>query len=395
MIKSKLNRMYILSFLFTLHISLSAYVNSSFLVKFISEKYVGLLYTVASIVTLLLLAKSAGILKYIGNRKFVIWLLLINMSSLLGMILSVDPYMIALSFIGFSTTNVLTFFCIDIFIEHFSNPETVGKTRGIYLTITSLAWMMSPLITGILITKGGGYGAIYVIAFITTLIMTIGLLLSVNNFKDKKYTKTPFMQTYRYLKTNSHMLAITLINFILQFFFVWMIIYTPIYLHEHIGFNWDQIGVIFTIMLAPFVIFGLPVGILIDKYHVKKRTLLYIGFIIMSISTLMIAKIGSMNIALWALVLFMTRVGASIIEITSEIYFFTHVREEDAYLLGVFRDMMPVAYIIAPLIGSLIFIFLPFKYLFVILSIFVLTGIYYITHLKHSHGPTQIPNTNQ
>ena len=387
--------MYILSFLFTLHISLSAYVNSSFLVKFISEKYVGLLYTIASIVTLLLLAKSAGILKYIGNRKFVIWLLLINMLSLIGMIVSIDPYIIALSFIGFTTTNVLTFFCIDIFIEHFSNPATVGKTRGIYLTITSLAWMVSPLITGILITESGNYGAIYIIAFIATFITTLGLLLSVKKFKDKTYSKTPFIQTYRYLKTNPHMLAITLINFILQFFFVWMVIYTPIYLHEHIGFNWDQIGVIFTIMLAPFVIFGLPIGILIDKYHIKKRTLLYIGFIIMSISTLLVSRIGSMSIALWALILFMTRVGASIVEVTSEIYFFTHVREEDAYLLGVFRDMMPVAYIIAPLIGSLIFVFLPFKYLFVILAIFVLAGTYYVTYLKHSHGPTQVPNTNQ
>ncbi len=387
--------MYILSFLFTLHISISAYVNSTFLTEFISEKYVGLVYTAGSLITLILLAKSSGILKRLGNRGLVMWLLVINMIALTGLITSVDPRVIAVSFIAFITTNVLTLFSIDIFIEHFGDPKTIGKTRGLYLTIISLAWMVSPLITALLIGSGGGYLAIYAIAFFVTALTTIGLSLSVRKFRDKSYRKTPFLETYRYLKTNKHMLAITLINFILQFFFVWMVVYTPIYLIEHLGFTWDQIGVVFTIMLAPFVIFGLPVGILIDKYHVKKRTLLAIGFIIMSISTLSIAYISTTSVALWALVLFTTRVGASIVEATSEIYFFTHVREEDAYLLGVFRDMTPVAYMVAPLLGSLVFIFLPFKSLFTILAIFVLAGLYYVTKLKHSHGPELIPNTNK
>ena len=387
--------MYILSFLFTLHISISAYVNSTFLTEFISEKYVGLVYTAGSLITLILLAKSSGILKRLGNRGLVMWLLVINMIALTGLITSVDPRVIAVSFIAFITTNVLTLFSIDIFIEHFGDPKTIGKTRGLYLTIISLAWMVSPLITALLIGSGDGYLAIYAIAFFVTALTTIGLSLSVRKFRDKSYRKTPFLETYRYLKTNKHMLAITLINFILQFFFVWMVVYTPIYLIEHLGFTWDQIGVVFTIMLAPFVIFGLPVGILIDKYHVKKRTLLAIGFIIMSISTLSIAYISTTSVALWALVLFTTRVGASIVEATSEIYFFTHVREEDAYLLGVFRDMTPVAYMVAPLLGSLVFIFLPFKSLFTILAIFVLAGLYYVTKLKHSHGPELISNTNK
>jgi len=142
-------------------------------------------------------------------------------------------------------------------------------------------------------------------------------------------------------------------------------------------------------MLAPFIILGLPVGTLIDKYHVRKRTLLYIGFVIIITSTFLIAFITTRSVAIWALVLFITRVGASIIETTSETYFFTHIREEDAYLLGVFRDMNPVAYIIAPMIATLVFLVLPFKFLFVILSIILLAGLYYIPKLKHNHDPAQ------
>ncbi|MFA5773108.1 MAG: MFS transporter [Candidatus Paceibacterota bacterium] len=388
---TKIKRMYVLSFLFSLHIALSAYVNSTFLTNIISEKYVGILFTIASLVTLLLLSKSSNILKHFGNKRLTLILLLVNMLSLAGMITSANPYIVGASFVLFVSTNTQILFCIDIFIQHFGDKKTVGKNRGLYLTIINLAWMASPLLAAFLITKEGGYKTIYILAFATVIIMTIGLMFSVKTFKDRTYKKTPFLETYRYLKTNHHMLAIAIINFILQFFYAWMVVYTPIYLYQHIGLEWGQIGIIFTIMLTPFVIFGFPIGILIDKYHVSKRTLLYIGFIIISVSTLLIAGITTKNVILWGAVLFITRVGASIIETTSEIYFFTHIKEEEAYLLSVFRDMMPVAYIIAPLISTLIFIFLPFKFLFIILSIILLSGLYYIPHLKHSH---EYPNEN-
>lgn len=391
---TKINRMYILSFLFTIHIALSAYVNSTFLSGIISEKFVGILYTLSSLATLILLSKSSNILKYFGNKRLTLWLLLANMLSLVGMITSRNPYIIGTSFVVFISTNTQILFCIDIFIEHFGDKNTVGKNRGLYLTIINLAWMLTPLLTAFLITKEGGYKTIYILAFIMTVIMTLGLIFSVRKFDDKSYEKTPFLETYRFLKTNHHMLAITVINFILQFFYAWMVVYTPIYLYQHIGLSWSQIGIIFTIMLSPFVIFGLPVGILVDKYHVRKRTLLYIGFIIITVSTFLISIITTKSIIIWSIILFITRVGATIIETTSEIYFFTHVKEEEAYLLSVFRDMTPVAYIIAPLISTLIFIYLPFKFLFIILSIILLSGLYYIPKLMHNHD-YGIPNQNK
>jgi MFS family permease len=314
------------------------------------------------------------------------------MLSLVGMITSHNPYIVGTSFILFISTNTQILLCIDVFIEHLGDNNTIGKNRSLYLTLINLAWLFSPLVASFLITKEGGYKTIYIVAFITTVIMTIGLSLSVKkNYRDKTYKKTPFLETYRFLKTNKHMLAITIINFILQFFYAWMVVYTPIYLFENIGLGWGQIGIIFTIMLTPFVLFGLPIGILIDKYHISKRILLYIGFVIISVSTFIIAGMNTKSIILWAIVLFITRVGATIIETTSEIYFFTHIKEEETYLLSVFRDMVPVAYIIAPLISTLIFIFLPFNYLFLILGLILLSGLYYIPHLKHNHENI-IPN---
>ena len=392
---NKIKRIYLLSFLFALHIALSAYINSTFLTGFFSDHYVGLLYTVGAIIMLILLSSSSRILQHFGNRRFVLWLLLINMTALAGLITANNSLAIGVSFISFITTNTLIFLCIDIFIEHFGNSEKIGKIRGFYLTILNLAWLISPLITGLLITKEGGYRTIYLIAFIAIAIMTIGLFFSIKTFKDKKYKRTPFIKAYKYLKKNHHIWAITMISFILKLFYTLMTVYTPIYLNKYIGFNWDQIGVIFTIMLIPFVALGLPVGFMIDKYHIKKKKLLLIGLLIMGLSTLIIPFVSLKNVALWALIMFITRVGATIIETTSEIYFFTHVEEKDAYLLGVFRDMGPVSMIIGPIIATLILFVTPFKGIFIALGIIVLSSIYYIPHLKRNHDNNEIPHTNQ
>jgi len=381
----KIKRIYILSFIFSLHIALSAYINSIFLTGIISEKYVGVLYTLASVVALILLSNSANILKNFGNRRLILTFLTFNMLSLVGLITSKNPYIIGASFIAFTATNTLVLFCIDIFIEHFSDPSKTGKTRGFYLTIINLAWMLSPLIASFMVTKEGGYKAIYLLAFVMVVLMTIGLVFSVKTFKDETYKRTPFLKTFKYLKTNRHMFAIVIISFLLQFFYAWMVVYTPIYLYEHLGFSWGQIGIVFTIMLAPFVILGLPVGLLIDKYHFNKKSLLYIGFVIITISTITISFITSTNIIIWAIVLFITRVGASIIETTGEVYFFSHIKTEDAYLLGIYRDMNPIAYLIAPMCATIVFFILPIKYLFIILGIIMTVGFYIIPKLKHNH----------
>ncbi|MDQ5971783.1 MAG: hypothetical protein QG566_729 [Patescibacteria group bacterium] len=392
--KKKIYRVYILAFIFTLHIALSAYANSSFLALNVGESYVGTLYTIAAILNLLLLSNTSFILKYFGNRRLVLVFLMINMASLATLIVSSNPVYIALAFISFVVTNTLVLFCIDIFIEHFGTPKTVGRTRGFYLTVTNLAWIASPVLAGFLITHEGGYRAIYMVAFVMAILMSLGMFLFVKKFRDKTYVKTPFLKIYKFLKTNTHIRAITLINFILQFFFAIMVIYVPLYLNIHIGLSWQKLGIIFTMMLLPFVLLGIPLGKLIDKYHVRKRFLLTIGFLVMAISTMFISQMNTQSVLFWGILLFMTRVGAAIVETTSEIYFFTHVREEDAYLLSIFRDMHPVSYVIAPLLGSLFLLFFPFKFLFIALGIFTLVGLYYVTQLKHRHHAIGIPDQN-
>jgi MFS family permease len=315
-----------------------------------------------------------------------------NILGISGLILSQNPILTGISFVIFNVTNILFFFCIDIFVEHFSDRNTIGKARGVYLTIYNIGWMTSPFITGFLTTLGYGYVPVYMMSLIIAIVVMIGFIFWIPSFTDASYAKVPFIQAYKFLREKHHLGAINLINFILQFFYVWMVIYTPIYLMEHIGFTWKSLSVIFTVMLIPFVVMPISISRAITRFNLHKTKLIVIGTLIMSAASILIAFNHTNNIVLWALLLCMTRIGASTVEAVSEIYFFTHVKEEDAHLLSLFRDMAPLSYLVAPLLGTAVLSLLPFNYLFIALGIIVLCILYYVPRLKHSPNELHLSN---
>lgn len=388
----KIHKTYILSFLFALHVAIAAYVNSSFLSGIISEKYVGLVFSVGSIISLIFLSQSSSVLKSFGNRKLAIFFMLMNIIGIMGLIFSKSTYLTLLSFVIFNVTNILFFFCIDIFVEHFSDKNTIGKARGLYLTIYNIGWMTSPFITGFLTTLGHLYTPVYIMSLAIAILVMIGFIIWIPKYQDAKYNKVPFVQAYKFIREKHHIASINIINFILQFFYVWMVIYTPIYLIDHMGFTWKSLSIIFTIMLTPFVVMPISISKAISKYKLHKRNLIILGAIIMSLATISISFITIDSIVAWTIILFATRLGAATVESVSEIYFFTHVKEEDAHLLSIFRDMAPLSYLVAPLLGTAVLSLLPFKYLFVVLGIIVLCILYYVPRLIHSPNELHISN---
>ena len=89
-------------------------------------------------------------------------------------------------------------------------------------------------------------------------------------------------------------------------------------------------------MLLPFVILDFPLGKLSDKIGEKK--MLMAGFLIMTSSVLAIPLMTEPLLWLWAVILFMTRVGAATIESLSESYFFKVIKKRNAPTKLVFLE---------------------------------------------------------
>src|SRR3989338_910015 len=128
-------------------------------------------------------------------------------------------------------------------------------------------------------------------------------------------------------------------------------------------------------MLMPFTVLPFLEGTYSDK--VGERKMLMSGFFIAGVATLFLFFIQSMEIWVWALALFMTRVGAATIETMSDAYFFKHIKPENEEWVGVYRSAPGAAYIIGPLAALAIFALVPsFNFIFVILGTVLLYGVY-------------------
>lgn len=378
-----LKRIYGASFIFSLSLALTAYVNSSFLSEHLGANFVGVVYAGAALITLLGLELVPIFVKRIGNRNMILSLVLLNIIAVTFLRLGINKYQIVTAFIIFNATNTLIWYCLDIFIEHFSENEKVGAIRGAYLSLTNVAWLFAPILAGTIIGVFGGFNSLYSIVMICIVIVGLVLAFSLRKYHDGKYRALSMFDAIAAIWKRPDLLRITFINFILQFFYAWMVVYTPLYLHEVHNVPFGTIGIMFTIMLVAFVIFQYPVGRLIDIVH-HERQFLQVGVIIMAVSTFFFGySLVEGNVLAIALILFATRVGASIIEVVSEGYFFKSVSENDAEIISLFRSTTPLAYLFAPLIATIVLYFTTYNMLFMILAGIVALALFALDRLSN------------
>ena len=84
----------------------------------------------------------------------------------------------------------------------------------------------------------------------------------------------------------------------------------------------------------------------------------------------------------WMILLFISRVGGSLVEATTESYFFKHTRGTETNIMSFFRLTRPLATLIGALIGSATLLYVPFDLMFVVLGFLMIPGIFFTMRLK-------------
>ncbi|MBP6858005.1 MAG: MFS transporter [Candidatus Pacebacteria bacterium] len=370
---------FLAAFFFALHMALIAYVNSSMLGQFASSNLVSITYAIASILSLIFVMIAPQIVRIIGNFKYITIALLAS-SVLLFFISNNSSPSVILLFVLYFSLNSVVLYGLDIFLEHYSLESSTGNIRGLYLTLGNMGWVLGPIASGALEAKFG-FPVIYLIASLSVATTLFIIYFSQKGFVDRIYDRSHLSDSLKILKSNKDLRTITILNFLLQLFFVIMVIYSPVYLVSIIGFSWKVLGLLLSIMLLPFIIFPYPAGYIADKY-IGEKELLYGSLILMGLSTIFFSQIGAGGFAIYAVALFLTRVGASIMEAMSDSSFFKRVNDEDSSVISVYRNMMPVAYIIGPLIGALVLSVTSYQTLFILLGICMLLASFLVLRLK-------------
>lgn len=377
--KSGLKLLYVIGFIFSLHTALIMYSNSSFLNQFIPESYMGLLYSAGSLLAIFGLVMIPKSISRFGSRSTMFVLLLATIAVCIINIIAMSPITIAIAFCFLFAMNVMFFLTNDILIDQLGSNASMGSIRGKYLTVLNMGYVLAPLATGYILARMG-FPALYTVAAIL-LIPLLWLAFFIPLSPQVHESKINIFTSLRKLWKTPDIRNIMFANFILQFFYAWMVIYTPIYLHTEIGIPWDSIGTMFSIMLFAFVLTQIPLGKLADKVLGEKE-LLFVGFFVMSASTIALYALPYFTLPLLALILFITRLGASCVEVMTETYFFKKVSPSETGIISIFRNTYPISYIIAPIIGSGIIALGSTKHLFLVLGIICLAGIFFIVPIR-------------
>jgi len=366
---------YAFAFFWALSGALVSYIQSSFLGQFTATEYVGLYVAAATLVSLLAIWHLPRFIRAYSNYQisFVLIIVLAASYFLLGQ--ATNAWLVLLFFIvNFLTANLLGI-NIDVFLEDISVDVKTGRIRTRFMTIVNVAWVLAPLVMGN-ITGLDAYASVYFWSGIALLPAVLLLFWQRRFLQDKvEYKSRQFGRLSEIFFSNRNLRNIFFTHFVLRFFYCWMILYTPLYLHEQIGFSWPQIGIIFTIMLLPFIVFEIPAGILADRYLGEKEMLIA-GWLVMSGATAAIFFLTSASAAVWAAVLFSTRVGAALVEAMQESYFFKIIDKQDIDIISIFRNLSSLSWLMGSLAAVAFLVFLPLEYLFLALAAILLCAVY-------------------
>ncbi|MBX4199032.1 MFS transporter [Candidatus Parcubacteria bacterium] len=359
---------FLAEFLFSLHFAATLYINSSFLAHFFDLRAVGILYVVGALLSLVLFFLAPRLMNWLGVRKFLLLFVALTLGATVGAAFAHSSIDATFFFLLYAAVSLMVFYALDVLVEEMTTNRKTGQIRGLYLTVMNAAIVLGPVLITFF-TVDDTFSMFYLAAAVVLL----PIFLFALGFKNKKLHKRPghSLPLLAWWRKKS-LRRVTLSRLILEFFYGMMVIYMPIYLHQNVGFSWHEIGVIFTIMLLPFVIFEWPVGALADK-EVSEREIMTLGFGILAISLIFMPYIGH-DFGKWAVALFISRVGASFIEITTESYFFKHVDGEDTGLISIFRLTRSVGFILGSAVGALALHLWPFTSIFFILAIAAFLG---------------------
>ncbi len=374
---------YVLSIIFALHNSLTIFINSTYMERFVPAEVVGTFFMIGSTIAVLGFLFISRVLRKVGNVALTLGLAITEIIVLVVLGLTSIPGLAIIAFIIFLIVNPLIFLNLDIFSETIigDDEESTGFKRGLVLTLISAAAMIGPL--AISPIAGPDDANLQYVYFASAAVFTVFVLIVVSRlgqFKDPPYHEVRIFDAISAFWVDTNIRFALGAQLMLQICYAWLGIYIPLYMATVISLSWTEIGVAMAVGTLAFILFEFPAGYVADRF-IGETEMMAAGFLIMGLSMISMSFTTSTAIWTWVLIMFILRVGASLVEATTESYFFKHTKGDDTNYLSFFRLSRPLGIVFGSIIGSASLLFLSFQYIFLVLGIILFSGIYFAYRL--------------
>lgn len=364
---------YLLAVIFSYHTLLVAYNTSSYLGAYVNPTAVGILHGASAFMAVGLFIIFPRLLSKFGNVIVGGFIMTLSVVLLLILALGSSPLVVIPALAALLAINPLIYLVIDVFSETLigKSEGDTGKKRGLTLSLMSAAAVFAPLSMGYLMGATNDYTQLF-LASAGVGLLFLALIVGVfRHFYDPVYTTPALKPLLLAVRKNKNIATVIASHFLLQLFFAWIIIYVPLYLSSVMHLTWQEIGVVIASGLLAYVICEYPIGVIADKY-LGEQEMMSIGFLILAVTTASLGIVGSLGVLGFMALMFVNRIGASLVEVTTESYFFKQIDGEDAGLMSIFRLLRPAANVAGAILGATLLAIFSFE-LFFIIGGFILT----------------------
>lgn len=257
--------------------------------------------------------------------------------------------------------------CFGIIVRDSSEKNNLSKNEGIVYTFFNLAYVIGPLLAGYLTT----YFNNDVIFFVAAGFLLVGLIFFKSaQIEDKggkkKVDKNMIKNFFDFFRSKDRIIAYMLGAGVSIW---WMLIYlfVPLWMLES-GFQESHIGYFMFAVAIPLILFEYMFSRMTNKKGFKKMFLT--GHIVLAIIAVICFFITNDFMILGLLVL--ASCGIAMTEPTTEAYFLDILRGKEQYrFYGPYNTALDVGSFIGKIAGSVTLIFLPFKYIFLVIGGFM------------------------
>ena len=371
--EKKLRLLSLISFLFGFAQALLMYVTSDYFSKALRGDNVSSIYFIVYVVALIGLLNIHKVIKALGKAQAFLIFFLVQICLLTFLMFTSPSFLGMILLMLYLIANYFAWVILDVVIEEYSEDKKSGRIRGFHLMILSAGTLIGPFLSTNILTDFG-FNGLFISVLVLNCIMFLFSLIGLRSVKGTFRGSLTIRDLGLKVLTNKDVLNIYAISLALEAFYALMIVYTPLYL-INLGISWEQIGIIFTIMLIPFVILEYPIGYLADKKFGEKEMLI-IGLFIMSVSAGGIFFIHSTSIFVWSIALLLTRIGAAAVETLRDSYFYKKIDGRDVDLISFFRTTRSVGYMLATGLSAMLLIIAPMRYIFLLVAAMVFVGLY-------------------
>lgn len=363
----------LISFIFGFSNALLLYVTSDYFSRSLGSYNISSFYFVAYVIALIGLLNLHKLIKIAGKANVFFLFFMVQILCLVGLITVKPSFAGIMMLMSYIVANYFAWVVLDIIIEQYSEDKKSGQIRGLHLMIMSAGVLIGPFFSTSILSMFDFNGLFVATLFLNMVMLAIsfvGLKDVKGKFRGHLTVKDIGVKVF----TNKDVLNVYMISLALEAFYALMIIYVPLYL-LNLGLTWQQLGIAFTVMLVPFVVIEYPIGRLADKKYGEKEMII-MGLILMMFSTASIFFVHSTSVAVWSVILLMTRIGAATVEVLRDSYFYKKIDGRDVDLISFFRTTRSVAYLFAMGISAMMLTVLPMKFVFLLVSFSVFCGLY-------------------